>query len=59
MIREEKEVLPVVKMGTTIGTRLSAPHSRQGGRSRGGCGSVSGCHLPMGTSEGEKSLRCF
>merc|ERR1719397_624899 len=40
---------PVVKMGTTIGTRLSAPHSRRGGRSHGSCGSESGCHLPMGT----------
>merc|ERR1711964_754072 len=42
-------VRPVVKMGITIGTRLSAPHSRQGGRSCGSCGSESGFHLPMGT----------
>ena len=49
-------LLPVVKMGTTAGTRLSAPRSRQGGRSRGSCGSGSGFHLPTGTSEGEGKI---
>ena len=47
----------MVKMGTTTGTRLSgAPHSHRGGHSGVSCGSESGCHPPMGTSEGEKIL---
>ena len=47
----------MVKMGTTTGTRLSgAPHSHRGGHSSVSCGSESGCHPPMGTSEGDKIL---